>query len=348
MQVADSVADSVNKMSDDESDPKSQSDLYRHRFPSKVGGKPAWLNPCHLPNPAQLQCGQCNRPLKFLAQIYAPLDSSKNTFHRSLFIFCCTDPSCSESTQSVRVFRSQLPRFNPFYSSDPVYLDDDEPYKGVSLCAVCGCLAPQRCGKCHQRPYCSREHQVDDWRNGHNVTCGNATVSPASVPPSTFPELEIANEDEDESDPAQFSQREQELLDQYEAEVKKYNDADRAEHDEFSIKNAASVDDDFVGFQNRIRRAPSQCFRYHRGHAPLWVHSVGKLPDQQQSAMVCRDCQGPVVFELQVMPQLLNVLGDDSLDWGTIAIWTCESSCGSGLDGYVEEHVWRQPPAAPM
>lgn len=120
MQVADSVADSVNKMSDDESDvgserleghdvdpvvigfaqqPKSQSDLYRHRFPSKVGGKPAWLNPCHLPNPAQLQCGQCNRPLKFLAQIYAPLDSSKNTFHRSLFIFCCTDPSCSESTQ---------------------------------------------------------------------------------------------------------------------------------------------------------------------------------------------------------------------------------------------------------
>lgn len=30
--------------------PRRRSDLFRHRFPSKVGGAPAWLDPVHLPS----------------------------------------------------------------------------------------------------------------------------------------------------------------------------------------------------------------------------------------------------------------------------------------------------------
>lgn len=45
------------------------------------------------------------------------------------------------------------------------------------------------------------------------------------------------------------------------------------------------------------------------------------------------------------MPQLLNYLGLDSsessLDWGTLAVFTCKNSC-SGDSDYKEEYLWKQ------
>lgn len=41
------------------------------------------------------------------------------------------------------------------------------------------------------------------------------------------------------------------------------------------------------------------------------------------------------------MPQLLNSLNNEHLDWGIIAVYTCENSCS--VDGeYVEEFVYKQ------
>lgn len=58
------------------------------------------------------------------------------------------------------------------------------------------------------------------------------------------------------------------------------------------------------------------------------------------------------MFCLQIMPQLLFYFGvrndPDSLDWGTIAVYTCSASCGSSLS-YKEEFAWVQLyPTAPM
>lgn len=47
------------------------SDVLRHRFPSKVGGRPAWLDPLHLPTPEQLTCKATGKPLQFLLQARA-------------------------------------------------------------------------------------------------------------------------------------------------------------------------------------------------------------------------------------------------------------------------------------
>ena len=49
--------------------PRNATDLLRHRFPSKVGGRPAWLDPLHLPPREQLTCGATGRPLQFLVQV---------------------------------------------------------------------------------------------------------------------------------------------------------------------------------------------------------------------------------------------------------------------------------------
>lgn len=45
----------------------STADLLRHRFPSKVGGRPAWMDPRYIPTPQQLRCG--STMLDFLLQV---------------------------------------------------------------------------------------------------------------------------------------------------------------------------------------------------------------------------------------------------------------------------------------
>lgn len=43
--------------------------LHPRFFPSKVGGKPAWLDLKNIPNPSQLTCKKCSDPLIFLCQV---------------------------------------------------------------------------------------------------------------------------------------------------------------------------------------------------------------------------------------------------------------------------------------
>lgn len=73
--------------------PLSPESLLRHRFPSKLGGRPAWLDPLRLPSPAQLAGPDEGSPLSFLLQVYAPVDSDAAAFHRTVFVFIHTDVS---------------------------------------------------------------------------------------------------------------------------------------------------------------------------------------------------------------------------------------------------------------
>lgn len=43
--------------------------LHPRFFPSKVGGKPAWLDLKNIPNLSEISCKLCNNPLVFLCQV---------------------------------------------------------------------------------------------------------------------------------------------------------------------------------------------------------------------------------------------------------------------------------------
>lgn len=50
----------------------------------------------------------------------------------------------------------------------------------MEICAVCNVKASQKCAGCNLIFYCSREHQIFDWKNGHKKKCKYFDVSKCS------------------------------------------------------------------------------------------------------------------------------------------------------------------------
>ncbi|XP_059629426.1 uncharacterized protein LOC132271940 isoform X1 [Cornus florida] len=261
---------------------KNRWSLLRQLFPSKAGGVPAWLDPIDLPSGVSCICDICGEPLQFLLQVYAPLEK-ESTFHRTLFVFMCTSMACllqdqheqwkrqpEKAARSVKVFRCQLARSNPFYPIEPPRNDGtDKPSEiGAPLCSWCGTWKGDKvCSSCRRARYCSENHQAVHWKSGHKIDCRRLKVSPQlsdcsasnsladiqKVASNTvWPQYEIVNEDECEFDAemsedtksanslvsmSQMDDTVKSLLDKFEG------DADRTS---------------WASFQERIARAPEQ------------------------------------------------------------------------------------------
>ncbi|XP_068640521.1 uncharacterized protein [Aristolochia californica] len=353
--------------------PKSPFFLLRELFPSKAGGVPAWLDPVGLPSGQACVCDICREPLQFLLQVYAPLSEKESTFHRTLFLFMCSSMTCllqdqheqwkrkpEKPNRSVKIFRSQMCHSNPFYSSEPPKYDGTDKSSGCGavLCSWCGTWKGEKvCSNCRKARYCCEKHQVLHWRLGHKSDCSRIKVSSPSsdsllnksqnnlsascrVASNTlWPEFEIVNEEESMYD-----------TDVPEAGSSVTSLFSKSQVDETfnSLLDKFEGNDDrksWASFQERIGKAPQQVLRYCRDlkAKPLWPMSSGR--PSKEDIPTCNYCSGPLLFEFQVLPQLLYYFGvrndPDSLDWATIAVYTCAASC-EGSVSYKEEFTWVQ------
>lgn len=156
-------------------------------FPSKVGGRPAWLSLSNLPSCKQMECGKCHEACIFLCQVYAPIETRNDCFHRTVFIFMCQNSDCHSTNDSSPfiVYRSQLKRENQFYPFEPP--EESEKWhpecrveKWTDLCAACGNSGSSHCGRCKRVKYCCRSHQVMHWKEHHKHNCseGLCSISP--------------------------------------------------------------------------------------------------------------------------------------------------------------------------
>ncbi|XP_053316150.1 programmed cell death protein 2 [Spea bombifrons] len=330
--------------------------LVSSQFPSKCGGRPAWLGEAGVPGPTEIQCGVCGKPLVFLLQVYAPCPGS---FHRTIFIFCCRDAKCHGAGENrcFKVFRNQLPRRNDTYSYNPP--PENAPPDGATcpsfqlkcgtrLCRVCGCLGPQKCSRCHNVNYCSKEHQLMDWKVQHKNVCSEH-FDPSSIVLADhkilFPEYEIITEPEElESDSASLEE-DNEAGGEKDISVleETFNGATLNEKElEAMARHESKEDAVFNNFKKRIAAEPEQILRYCKGGDPLWI-SAQNVPKQNDIPNCL--CGAKRIFEFQVMPQLLNHLQVDSLtesiDWGTLAIFTCSDNCNAEKQ-YLIEFLWKQ------
>ncbi|XP_065082188.1 programmed cell death protein 2 [Ochlerotatus camptorhynchus] len=314
-------------------------------FRSKVGGKPAWLELKNIPSPKDLLCDECGEPCIFLCQVYAPLEEQERCFHRMLFLFVCLKATCYQPNQNknIKVLRSQLPRRNDFYDFDPP--NENEPSEAipspVPLCAVCGCRGPQLCSKCKKMNYCGVVHQRIDWKQGHKAACGTTGEITRSDSDILFPQFEIVMEPEEIEPTEKLSEEDnvKKQMEEYEKLVKDGKIGELSEVSENEMDTYAEQVEDrhFDEFKKRIAFDPDQVLRYERKGDPLWQSPV--VPSE---IPCCELCGGRRVFEFQIMPQLLNSLKNENIDWGTLTIFTCEQSCDTADRSYAKEYVYKQ------
>lgn len=370
--------------------------LTRRMFPSKVGGKPAWLVPNKLPD---LVCTTCERPLRFLLQVYASRGwENPDAFHRAVHLFVCT--SCQPNT--MRAFRAQLPRENGFYSSEPPDQDrilaeaNSDPELEALICWDCGLPCP---------PLSEDMDDVEDAVSNRCAECDRRLRNKDG--PALLPERELRNEEadlpdededaaeeeggdaEEEAPPEKAvaeadaavaaagvagSAAEVELLERlhdYKARLSKDPNValDKSEQKVFEeySKEKGEKDEIFSKFQRFSAENQGHVLRHCFGGEPLWFCSPGRLGQESAEDSVaksgddvppmgpppCPRCGAARVFEMQVQPQLITLLGDSGselarrLDYGTACVFVCGASCTAPVDGspYLEEfvHVQAEP-----
>ncbi|KAJ2807683.1 hypothetical protein H4S07_003544 [Coemansia furcata] len=356
-------------------------DFGKEHLPSKIGGKPRWLDPTCPLSVDKVLCDECASPMVMLMQLYAPEDEPAEAFHRMLYVFICRNGSCHKASarRCMRVVRSQLPEDNSIYTAqegeagsscsddeDDVSWALAEQVKPAPVCAVCGLSGGKACSKCHTRTYCSRAHQVADWDAGHRTQCGNNALPKASKSAAhtrklqcmLYPELVIVSEEEEGASQLDIGN------DDYDDDDDGSDD-DGEDNEDIKPEDMAlvpvtgekvedsevDVDRAFLLFQRRIQKNPDQVIRYTRSSdssEPLFVSDMGK-PEAQADVPDCEVCGTAREFEFQIMPQMLNYLSIDSadpasVDWGTLLVYTCPKSCNgaSGASTYAPEVVCRQ------
>ncbi|KAL9257466.1 Programmed cell death protein 2-like protein [Drosera capensis] len=326
-------------------------------FVSKAGGAPEWLDPINLPTGSSCLCDFCSEPLQFVLQDYLDNAESESSCHRAVYVFTCQSIACllkhqhqqsdnqleKTSLRSVKVFRCQLPLINPFYSSDGI--NKAPSARGVALCCWCGTWKGDKlCSGCKSIRYCSKVHQAMHWRSGHKSECKRLTNSdmPRKAPSNTlWPEYVLSFDSECKA----------------KAEAEQSTDHGNVSllgaGDEFdgmvnsSMHNFEGHDDksSWASFEARMAKDPNQVLRCPKGNGkPLWPRLSGR--PTKSDIPRCRYCSGPLRFEFQIMPQLLyyfHVENEaDSLDWATIAVYTCDASCDKTNVVYKEEFAWVQ------
>ena len=150
--------------------------------------------------------------------------------------------------------------------------------------------------------------------------------------------------DESDSEGEEDADREQAELRKYEELLRegKAGTISSAEVEKYSGEEEKK-DRAFIKFVRVTKRAPKQVVRYSRGGNPLWVSDK----ESAENIPSCEWCSGPRIFEFQIMPQLLvslkmDSLNESSIDWGTLAVYTCKNSCDATGPAYKKEFLWRQ------
>ncbi|NXA35072.1 PDD2L protein, partial [Eudromia elegans] len=104
--------------------------------------------------------------------------------------------------------------------------------------------------------------------------------------------------------------------------------AGEGDSEKYEKSEVKSRDHTFHKFMKRISVCPEQIIRYSWGGEPLFILSPPANINKDIPA--CSNCGSKRVFEFQLMPALVSMLQSDtdqSVEFGTAIVYTCERSC---------------------
>ena len=291
----------------------------RFMFPSKVGGKPAWLVPQELP---EITCDTCKYRMTFLLQVYAPDSENDSAFHRSLLVFICL-----KCRWFLKCYRAQLPLENPFYPAQLVTAKDvpiEDSELDICCCEACG-MPEHSSTLCRPLPEFGLAIEEID-------------------------EIDMNDEDQDDaSDDEDAAECGEELQIQElpSDSGMSIDDSEMGLFEEFT-DTALEQDNSFRMFKRFVDEAPGNHILYYSlGGSPIWISDEKQLSSNPDA---CEHCGSARRFEFQIQPQLIYHLmqrlkgfpmNAAPFEWGVVTIYTCASNCSVG-PVYKEEFVFNQ------
>jgi pre-rRNA-processing protein TSR4 len=191
---------------------------------------------------------------------------------------------------------------------------------------------------CKHKEFCNKEMSASDKGKVEELRASRL-----------FDEKEIVSEPEGKGEDAEEESEQQEHFKENNPGQNAASGALVPLGDEAEEDTNVQVDEAFLKFQMRIQLYPEQVLRYDRVEydmpdtEPLWVQENYK----PESIPECERCHGPRTYEFQILSTILNYLGvnhiaSDSLDWGSLFIYTCKKNCDVGNDIFSEEILWKQ------
>jgi pre-rRNA-processing protein TSR4 len=305
--------------------------LWRDWDGGQIGGRPSWLQPRDLPK-GPLVCKNCDAPLCFVCQLYAPTDEvNPDSFHRSMYVFGCQSKLCAkETTGSIRVIRAQLPKENPFYpdEQDEAWTQHLPETWDIDLCQLCGQRGTGRC-PIQSSHFCGKHHQKEYKKHVFDKTLLSPKGSNVNFLPSVYTESELVVEEEPsglsseaESSAAKAKNALFPSKSDKEGDDEDDENLEQADLNEMTGAANSTITEDPVtmAFYERVgihSGVQQQCLRYMRWPGrdlalemdiPLWVRSDYQPPE---SIPECPYCGAERKFEFQIMPQMVHYLLKD-------------------------------------
>ncbi|KAJ0242092.1 Programmed cell death 2 C-terminal domain-containing protein [Hirschfeldia incana] len=325
-------------------------------YTTKIGGLPDWPPlPDDVLKPELLNCCSCGSKLSLVAQVYAPI-STQNS-ERTLYIFGCLVPKCGASEQSWTALSVQkavkekesietedLPKDTPskthWLDDGDDDEDDDEDFDFESLAkaiAEAATTVASNSKKPKSKPSSGTKASPlkPETRVVDQVKAETGAVLPCFYIYTKEEKVSTKDVDRVSVSYSSMSIKDKE-------ETSKKNDESEAEEawedEKYEYDKALNADRTYLKFKKRLDANSEQCFRYSYGGKPLLATEDLKPPEK------CRNCDSPMVFEMQLMSPLIYFLHEavvdeglkqslDSWDWMTLIVYTCSKSCATAVNG---------------
>ena len=279
----------------------------------RVGGPPAWLQA-----PLCEKCRMCGAEMLFVGQFSCPLDS---IHHRVLYIFVCLSLSCSLSNQNWVVVRCQkkIEKFSEKFETKSVF--NEFSFGDLDWGTDGGEDLQQEKIKGDEINENFNELRIESGDNSKTeISKGDFQAFYVNV---SLEEKCEENLDHEFEILQTYLKTENMTMDDIEKSAS--NKSGSEPYEKAASKSISNVQKKFL---KRVKRLPKQVLRYAYGDKPLCLNAdIGEVED-------CV-CGGRRVFELQLMPSLMEFLLPIDLrhcipvESSCVYIFTCSKHCSN-------------------
>lgn len=287
-----------------------------------------------------------------LARIYAPLE--KSFYHRWIYLFACHHEQCVKSESSFRCFRIMVPDSESMEKIDkkkkkaPHLLQScfsgDFDQKAISLDALSSMVDQMELSK---KPLGKIVEASRIKENSTKIQCHMISKSPSEfrvfvkeVNLEYRAESGLKNEDRELAHAKQLLkeyEKQNSLVASEIASEKEWAGEKYEKPSKIYEKTKC-----FRKFQRYLLNEPGQLLRYDFGGSPLFYdHDAVFRELKGNGPGYCSYCGKERIFELQIMPTALSLIefmsqspngkieeiAGNTLEWGTILIFSCPDNC---------------------